>query len=99
MIEVRSEASRISPIAEAICVVFRIASDHSDEGEAKKDENKNDLASRQPEFSLTIKLDGKTIKSSESRSANAQDEMQPLTGRERCTLSRLQLLERHLTRI
>ena len=99
MIEVRREASRISPIAEAIYIVFRIASDHSDESEAKKDENEDDLASRQPKLSLTIKLDGKTIKSPESPSAKTQYKMQPLTGRERCTLNRLRLLGRHLTRI
>lgn len=43
----------VGPVAEAISVTLRVAPDHSHKGKHEKDEDEEDLAEGQPEFSFT----------------------------------------------
>lgn len=49
------------PVAESVCVVLGVATDHCDEGEGEHNEDQDDLAARQPEFSFAEDFDCKNV--------------------------------------
>lgn len=51
----------VFPVAESVRVVLGIAADHGDKGEGEDDEDQDDFASGQPEFSFSKDFDGKRV--------------------------------------
>lgn len=48
-------------MAETVGVALRVTSDHRNEGECEEDEDQNQFASGEPEFSLPVETDGHDI--------------------------------------
>lgn len=57
------------PVAESVCIVLGVAADHGDKGEGEDDEDQDDFATRQPEFSFSKDLDGKSVEDTVVKSA------------------------------
>lgn len=51
----------VLPVAESVCIVLGVATNHGDEGEGEDDEDQDDFATREPEFSFSEDLYGKSV--------------------------------------
>jgi hypothetical protein len=51
----------VVPVPESVCIMLWVAAAHCDECEGEYDQDQDDLAAGQPEFSLTEDLDGKNV--------------------------------------
>lgn len=49
-----------------------VATAHGDEGEGEEEEDQNDLATREPELSFTIRLDSENVQQSKSQSVSTR---------------------------
>jgi hypothetical protein len=46
--------------------MLRVSSHHGDEGEGEENGNEEDFAAGEPEFGLTVRLDGENVQETES---------------------------------
>lgn len=55
--------ARVAPVAETVRVLLGVSTNHGDESEEVKDQDEQNLATREPELSFTVRLDGEDVAS------------------------------------
>lgn len=66
-IKIFQERARVVEVAEAVRVMFRVPTNHRDEGEEEQGEDQDNLAAGKPEFSFTVRFDGQNVDGAERR--------------------------------